>query len=58
MLWSMAPVVFCAQVLNPVSDLYVSVPKGPKLVAMATVLNLPQKPPTPFALSQLFLSEL
>lgn len=43
----MAPVAFRAQVLNPVSDLYVSVLKGPKPVATATVLNLSQAPPPP-----------
>lgn len=56
--WSIALVVFRAQVLNPVSYLYVSVLKGPKLVTTATVLNLSQTPPTHFALSQPFLSEL
>lgn len=45
MRWSVAPVAFRAQVLNPVSDLYVSVLKGPKPVATATVLNLSQAPP-------------
>lgn len=51
-------VVFCAQDLSPDPDLYVSVLKGPKLVATATVLNLSRTPQSPSTRSQPPLSEL
>jgi len=42
--WLRLRCFFCAQYLSPDPDLYVSVLKGPKLVATATMLNLSRTP--------------